>query len=293
MIKRTVEISGHGNHLFISDGALCIRRGRDVVGRVPLEDLGVLILDAPTTTYTHRVITDALGAGAVILPCGRDHHPAAMFLPQTNSLQTQRVADQAAASLPLRKRLWQQIVRRKIATQADVLGGHPAAKALKAIVARVRSGDPSNIEAQAARRYWPGLFGSKFRRQRDGPCPNTLLNYAYMVLRACVARSLCAAGLHPSLGLHHHNRSNAFALADDLLEPLRPLADRKVKRLFDAGAHHIDRDVKIELLSLLTEEIEVARARGPLMVALERVVASLVRCYAGEQRAMELPAPCN
>jgi len=293
MIRRTVEISGHGNHLFISDGALCVRRGRDVVGRVPLEDLGVLILDAPTTTYTHHAIAEALAAGAVILPCGRDHHPAGMFLPQTSSLQTQRVRDQAAASAPLRKRLWQQIVRRKIANQAAVLDDGPVAKGLKLMVSRVRSGDPANVEAQAARKYWRALFGKVFRRGREGAPPNALLNYAYMVLRACVARSVCAAGLHPSLGLHHHNRSNAFALADDLVEPLRPMADRKVKALYEAGAREVERETKVELLSLLTAEIEVAGARGPLMVGLERVIASLVRCYAGEAKAIELPVPCN
>ena len=290
MIKRTIEISGRGNHLFISQGSLAIRRGRDVVGRIPLEDVGLLILDCHDTTYTHHVLAEVLAAGAAIVPCGRDHLPAGLFLPQGNSLQTQRVLSQAAAGLPLRKRLWKKIVQAKIGHQAGALDADsPAARALRGMVLTVRSGDPANVEAHAARKYWPALLGPEFRRKPKGDPPNGLLNYGYMVLRATIARAVCAAGLHPSLGLHHRNRSNAFCLADDLLEPFRPLVDRKVRELWRAGHEEVNRDTKAELLMLLAEEIEVAGLKGPLMVAIERMTASLVRCYAGEQKRMELP----
>ena len=291
MIKRTVEISGHGNHLSVAMGALLVERDGQVVGRIPIEDIGVLILDSTRTTYTHSAIAEPLAAGAVIIPCGRDHLPAGLFLPQTNTLQTQRLLSQARAPLPLLKALWKQVVQSKIANQAAVIPPeNPARGLLKRLISEVRSGDPGNVEAQAAKAYWQALFPDvEFRRSREGLPPNNLLNYGYMVIRACVARAICAAGLHPSLGLHHCNRSNAFCLADDLVEPLRPLVDAAVVRLWGRGQSELDRDTKTELLSLLTAEIEVAGIKGPLMVALERMTASLVRCYAGEQKQLELP----
>jgi len=294
MIKRTIEISGRGNHLAIDQGSLTVRRDGEEVGRVPLEDLGVLVLDCPTTTYTHSVITEALAAGAVIIPCGRDHLPRGLFLPQENALQTQRLLQQAAAPLPLKKRLWKQIVQAKIRHQAGALAeGSPARRKLAALVSTVRSGDPANVEAHASRLYWPALFGKAFRRRPDGPPPNGLLNYGYMALRACVARSICAAGLHPSLGLHHHNRANPFCLADDLVEPLRPLVDVRVKALLDRGHREVTHESKADLLAALAETVEVGGARGPLLVGLARTAASLVRCYAREQQKLDLPRLWN
>jgi len=294
MIKRTIEISGQGNHLSVSAGSLLVHREGQEVGRVPLEDLGVLILDAPMTTYTHSVLTEALAAGAVVIPCGRNHHPCGLFLPQDNSLIVQRLAAQVQAPLPLKKSLWKQIVQAKVRSQAAALGPHsPAARLLLNLVPRVRSGDPTNVEAHAARLYWPAMFGKDFRRSPDGLPPNALLNYGYMVLRSCVARALCGAGLHPSLGLHHHNRSNAFCLADDLLEPLRPLVDVRVRALAQAGATEVSRDSKMQILSLLIETVRLGGEKGPLMVALERVTASLVRCYGGEQKKLDLPVLWN
>jgi CRISPR-associated protein Cas1 len=294
MIKRTVEISGKDNHLSVADGSLLVRQGGQEVGRVPLEDLGLLILDAPTTTYTHAVLTEVLAAGAVVVPCGRNHHPAGLFLPQENSLIAQRLAAQVAAPLPLKKILWKQVVRAKIAAQLGALPPEsPARGHLKNLISQVRSGDPTNVEAQAARIYWPALLGQDFRRSADGLPPNCLLNYGYMVLRACVARAVCGAGLHPALGLHHHNRGNPFCLADDLLEPLRPLVDARVRALAQAGHTEINRDSKVQLLTVLAETVEVGGEKGPLMVAIEKVTASLVRCYGGEQKKLELPTLWN
>jgi len=290
MIKRTIEISGRGNHLAIDQGSLTIRRDGAEVGRVPLEDLGVLVLDCPTATYTHSVLTEALAAGAVVIPCGRDHLPRGLFLPQENSLLAQRVATQAAASRPLKKRLWKQLVQAKIRHQARALPeGSAGRRKLSALVSTVRSGDPANVEAHASRVYWPALFGKGFRRRPVRPPPNGLLNYGYMAMRACVARAVCAAGLHPALGLHHHNRANPFCLADDLLEPLRPLVDVCVRDLATGGCNEVNPQAKQELLGTLAATVEVAGARGPLMVGLGRTVASLVRCYAGEAKRLDLP----
>jgi CRISPR-associated protein Cas1 len=295
MIKRTVEISGQHNRLSVSLGSLIIERDGEAVGRIPLEDLGVLILDAADTVYTHWVLAEALAAGAVVVPCGRDHLPSGLFLPQNNSLQTQRLAAQVSAPLPLKKRLWKQIVQAKVRHQAAALPqDSPARSRIANLVTCVRSGDPTNVEAQAARIYWQAMFGQEFRRNPDADDgANALLNYGYAVVRAAVARAIAGAGLHPSFGLHHHNRGNPFALADDLLEPLRPIVDRKAKALADFGQTDLRPNTKRELLGLLTQEVQVADLKGPLLVALERTVASLVRCYAGEQAKLDLPAPCN
>jgi len=294
MIKRTVEISGKGNRLSVRHGCLVVERDGEDIGHIPMEDLGALILDAPTTTYTHAVIAEALAAGAVIVPCGPNHLPRGLFLPQNNSLQTRRLRDQTRSPVPLRKALWKQVVQGKIRNQAAVIGkDRPAGRKLTAMISRVRSGDPSNVEAQAARAYWPALFDPSFRRSSADSPPNALLNYGYAIMRAGVARSICAAGLHPSLGLHHHNQYNDFCLADDMLEPFRPLVDRKVCELNDAGLHEIDKETKPRLLSLLTEQIEVSGERGPLSVALERMMASLVACFARERKTLELPTLCT
>jgi CRISPR-associated protein Cas1 len=290
MIKRTIEISGQKNHLSISLGSLIVKQERAVIGRIPLEDIGVLLLDAADTTYTHHVLMRVMQAGAVIIPCGTDHLPAGLFLPQNNSLQTQRLILQSKAPQPLRKQLWKQIVQCKIRHQAANLHHDNAgSEFLLELVSQVRSGDPTNIEAQAAKKYWRCMFGPSFRRDPDGDPPNNLLNYGYMVMRAAIARAICAAGLHPSLGLHHHNRNNHFCLADDLLEPFRPLIDSEVKLLYEQGHREIERDTKIALLQLLTTEISIDSQNGPLMVNLSRMIASLVQCYAGEAKKLQLP----
>jgi len=294
MIKRTIEISGLGNRLSVSNGSLVVERDGERLALIPVEDIGVLVLDACDTVYTHRTITSVLEAGAAIVPCGSDHLPAAMFLPQNNSLQTQRMAMQAGAPIPLRKRLWKQVVRGKIANQARAVGwSADLGKKLRKLAGTVRSGDPHNVEAHAARIYWPAMFGKQFRRDRNGPCPNSLLNYGYMALRAAVARAICGAGLHPSLGLHHKGRCDTHCLADDLVEPIRPLVDLSVQALWHQGCKDITRRTKQELLGLLTAEVEVAGQRGPLLVGLARMAASLVYCYARRRKDMELPVLCK
>ncbi len=214
MIKRTIEVSGFDTFLALKDRQIVIKRAGEVVGSVPAEDVGVLIIDTPAASYTHGTLTAVMENGGVVVLCGGSHTPVGMILPVAgNSLQTERLRYQADAGLPLRKRLWAQLVKAKIKRQAAVVNS----KRLKEMAARVRSGDPDNLEAQAARVYWPQLFGAKFRREREGKPPNNLLNYGYMAVRAAVARAVCGSGLSPSLGLHHHNRYNPFCLADDLL----------------------------------------------------------------------------
>jgi CRISPR-associated protein Cas1 len=197
---------------------------------------------------------------------------------------------QLAASQPLRKRLWQALVRAKISQQEHALAfyGMPSA-GLAGLARRVRSGDPDNVEAQAARRYWPLLFGPEFRRHRFGPMPNPFLNYGYTVLRAAVARAVVAAGLHPSLGIHHHNRANAMCLADDLMEPFRPLVDCVVVRLVQAGHDEVNPETKRALAAVLALDMATERGTTPLETCLERAAQSLARAYETGEPALVLP----
>jgi len=294
MIKRTIEISQGPAHLALRDDQLVIKRRGDCLATVPCEDIGVLVIDERATTYTHGLLARLLEFGAVVVICGRDHHPAGLLLPvAANTLQTERLRTQIEAKRPLCKRLWQQIVRCKIRHQAANLGPeHPVSRKLYALLAEVRSGDPTNVEAQAGRLYWPAMFNdTDFRRRPDGAPPNNLLNYGYAVMRAAVARAICAAGLHPSIGLQHRNRYNAFCLADDLLEPFRPMVDRRVRALHAEGEAAVTRRAKAELLAILAEPITLAGQTGPLMVGLHRMLASLCRCYQGQQKHLDLPEP--
>jgi CRISPR-associated protein Cas1 len=291
LIKRTIDISEGPTRLSVEHDQLVLSRDRQEVGRVPCEDVGVLLVDHHSTSYTHAVFTRLAECGACVVLCGANHLPTALVLPmQNNELTARRTRTQAACTRPMRKRLWRQIVRRKVRLQAENLpADHPVHKRLIEMAREVKSGDISNIEGQAARFYWPALMGAEFRRDPDGLPPNSLLNYGYMVMRAAVARALVAAGLHPSFGLQHQHRNNTFALADDLVEVLRPRVDRAVLELMREESGFIDRPAKQKLLGLLAEEVKVGGQAGPLMVQLHRVTASLVRCYEGEQYKLELP----
>ena len=206
-----------------------------------------------------------------------------------------RIHSQIAIKKPLRKQLWKQIVVAKIRAQAaNLADGSQERSRMLALARSVRSGDPSNVESNAAQLYWRHwLDEPEFRRRRDGAPPNNMLNYGYAVMRAAIARAVVAAGLLPALGLHHHNRSNAFCLADDLVEPLRPIVDEQVRELHRDGQRELIPMAKRALLELLTVEIDVGGQRGPLMVALHRYVASLVSCYEGETKRLSIPTVCR
>lgn len=292
MIKRTIEVSGPETRLFLRRGQIQVERKGEKIGQFPAEDTGVLIVDSPTTVYTHSTLTELIDRGAVVVLCGDDHLPHAVITPTAaNSLQTERLAAQVSSKEPLRKRLWQQIVRAKIRNQANNLDHYPEEKIrLEQLIPRVRSGDPANVEAQASRIYWPAwLEGRIFRRRRSGDPPNNLLNYGYAILRAAVARAIAGSGLHPSIGLHHHSRYDSFCLADDLMEPLRPCVDRTVRELFQCGQDAINKDTKTEILAVLMEPVEIDGNRGPLMVELQKMTASLAACFAGEEKKLRIP----
>lgn len=300
MIKRTLEISRQPAHLAVRNEQLLLKREGEVVGQAPCEDIGVVVVDHPQTTYTHHALAKLAENGAAVVLCGRDHLPAAMILPLADHSQVVwRISDQIAASRPLKKRLWQQLVVAKVRGQAANVDPELAAhKKLLALAGEVRSGDPSNIEAQAAKLYWRNwldtsdaatLDSEPFRRDPSGSGLNSFLNYGYAILRAALGRAIVAAGLHPSLGIQHANRGNAFCLADDLIEPFRPLVDERVREMHRQGHTELNQPAKAELLELLTTPMTLDEQTGPLMVMLHRLAASLVRCYAGEQKKLDIP----
>ncbi len=295
MIKRTIEISREPAHLTVQLDQLVLKRDGQTIGSIPCEDIGMVVIDHAGTTYSHAALARLADFDAAVVVCGRDHLPAGILLPLADHSQVVwRVRDQIALSKPLRKQLWKQIVQAKIRAQAGNVPPGPARTRLLALARDVRSGDPENAEAQAAKIYWSECFEDlSFRRDRHGDGPNPLLNYGYAVLRAAIARALVSAGLLPALGIHHSNRSNAFCLADDLIEPLRPIVDRRVRQLIDAEQFELDQPTKAALLELLTLETRMAEETGPLMVNLHRMVASLVRCYQGKGVQLEFPAPCS
>jgi CRISPR-associated protein Cas1 len=200
------------------------------------------------------------------------------------------MSDQAQASAPLKKRLWQQIVQAKILAQGATLAAVGAeAGGFRLLARKVRPGDPGNVEAEAARRYWPLLFGPKFRRDTDGDGLNGLLNYGYAILRAATARAVMAAGLHPSLGLMHANRGNALVLVDDLMEPFRPLVDREVHRLKGDGTSEVSPTTKAALARIMVLDLPATEGMSPLMTCLDRLASSLAKAYAGEANRLVLP----
>jgi CRISPR-associated protein Cas1 len=288
VIKRTLEISREAAHLAVRHKQLVLKRDGQIVGSCPCEDIGMVLVDHAAATYSHAALVSLAEHDAALVVCGADHLPVAVLLPLTDHSQVVwRINDQLAASKPLCKSLWKQIVQAKIRGQAgNLLPDCPARFKLIDVARQVRSGDPTNLEAQAARVYWQNYLPEEaFRRDADAGQLNAMLNYGYAVMRAAVARTLVAAGLLPAIGLHHRNRSNAFCLADDLMEPLRPLVDDRGRELYRQGYTELTQECKARLLDLLAEPVLLGGEQGPLMVNLHRVAASLVRCFRGESKS--------
>jgi CRISPR-associated protein Cas1 len=293
MVGRVVEVATDGRHLSVYRGFVVVSERGEEIGRVAIDEVAAVVANAHGVSYTNNALVELSARGVPVVLCGANHMPAAIVWPvEGHHLQTGRMNSQVAASLPLKKRLWAQLVRAKILAQGATLAavGSPSG-GFYLLSRRVRSGDPDNVEAEAARRYWPLMFGQDFRRDKDGGGINGLLNYGYAVLRAGVARAVMGAGLHPSFGLMHSNRSNPMVLIDDLMEPFRPIVDREVHRLVRAGLAEVDRDAKIELARVMVIDLPTAQGLSPLMTCAERLAQSLARIYGGEPGRLDLPMP--
>lgn len=291
MIERVVEIEGTGRFLSRDRGFLVISEGAAELGRIPLDDIAVVLVHAHGVTYTNELVVALAERCVPLIVCNRKHFPVGMFLPYSgNHLLAERLSIQVAASLPRKKRLWQALVRGKIEMQANLLqhvGENP--NRLRALAKKVRSGDPENTEAQAARLYWPLLMGSDFRRRRNGGDGNPLLNYGYTILRSAVARSVLKAGLNPALGLHHKRADNPFALVDDLMEPLRPTVDRIAHDLTSRGQSEICRETKQALASVLVQDLLTEEGRTIVARSADRLAFSLVQSLTEKRDLLRLP----
>jgi CRISP-associated protein Cas1 len=262
---------------------------------IPLADIAVLIAAHPQISFSHAVLSGLAEAGGMFIACNAKRMPCAMLLPLENhSTQTERFQAQANFPLPNRKRLWQQIVKAKILAQARLLRERTGQDwGLEMLAAKVRSGDPQNIEARAARIYWKNLFGENdFKRNPGGEGLNPPLNYGYAIVRAITARALCAAGLHPSLGIHHHNRYDAFCLADDLMEPFRPVVDRTVAELGEqhSGDPALDRDTKRAILEGLLARYTGEGESRTLFDWVSRTASSLASAIESGEKKLEIPS---
>ncbi|MDE2773170.1 MAG: type II CRISPR-associated endonuclease Cas1 [Gemmatimonadota bacterium] len=293
MVGRVVDLETDGRHLSLHRGFLVVSEGGEEVGRIGLDGIAAVVANAHGLTYSNNALVELAKRGIATILCGPNYRPTAIVWPvEGHHAQTGRMTDQTRAGAPLKKRLWTQIVRAKILAQGSTLAitGAPHG-GFQLLSRKVRSGDPDNVEAEAARRYWPLLMGANFRRDRNAGGTNGLLNYGYAVLRAGVARAVMSAGLHPSLGLMHANRGNAMVLVDDLMEPFRPVVDLEVWRLVRDGFEDVTHDAKAVLARVMILDLPTAAGMSPVMVCIQRLTQSLARVYGGEGNALDLPMP--
>jgi len=295
VVGRIVEIAEDHRHLVVEHGLLVVKDtaagSEQLLGRVPLDDICAVIAHARGLTYSNGALVAFAECGIPLVLCSQKHLPVGLLLGlDTHHRQAQRFEQQAAVSLPTKKRLWASLVRAKVAQQAavlEVIGERGAA--VGALVSDVRSGDPENIEAQAARRYWPLMFGRQFRRDRFAEGINSLLNYGYTVARAGMARGVVAAGLHPSFGLHHSHDENPMRLVDDLMEPFRPLVDLTVWQLVQQGDIEVTSATKRVIVHSFYHDLNTAVGATPVFVVMQRLATSLAQVYAGERDRLDLP----
>lgn len=261
----------------------------------PIEDIGVIVLDNKQITITSGLLEALLENNCAVITCDSKSMPTGLMLPLCgNTTQSERFRHQIEASLPLKKQLWQQTVKTKIENQAAILKKCTGkeVRCMNKWATDVKSGDSENQEARAAAYYWKNLFPIEgFTRDRDSIPPNNLLNYGYAILRGIVARSLVASGLLPTFGIHHHNRYNAYCLADDIMEPYRPFVDELVYHIVTGSGNYdvLDKDIKSQLLTIPTLDVVIAGKRSPLMVSVSQTTASLYKCFSGELRKITYP----
>lgn len=291
MLKRTLFF-GKPSRLSLKDRQLVIEsKENDEIHKVPIEDIGYAVIENQQISFSVPLLQELMANNVAVVFCDASHMPNSMLLNlDGHHLQSELFRFQINASEPLKKNLWKQTIEAKIRNQAALL--HKLGKngnILKPFYSNVKSGDTDNREGGAARIYWNEMYGSDFTRDRYGDCPNNLLNYAYIVLRAAVARALTGSGLLPTLGLFHHNRYNAFCLADDIMEPYRPFADEIVFQLYQNDHQEVTTEVKAEILKILANDVCFENTTRPLMVGLSQTTASLARCFTGEQKKIVYP----
>jgi len=292
MLKRSLYFT-EPCHLSRKDLQLVIHKRSSETAAVPVEDIGFIIIESLQITVTASLMELLNSNNTAVIFCDSKHHPNSMLLNlDGHHLQNELFRNQVGISEPLKKNLWKQTVIAKIRNQAKLLSKlGKDCRDIEIMTGYVKSGDMDNREGAAARSYWPRLFGPDFKREREGMPPNNLLNYGYIVLRAAVARSLTGSGLMPTLGIHHHSRYNAYCLADDIMEPYRPFVDELVYSIWleNNDIYILNKEIKANLLSLLTRDVWFGKNKKPLMVGLSSTTASLARCFSGDQKKLLYP----
>lgn len=295
---------GNPAYLRVKNGQLMIELPReDQTRQVPLEDIGLMVLDHPQITCTQRVFAEALQHQAAILICDQKHMPFGLMVSmQGNNLQGVRVRRQAEIAPEEKKRIWNNIVAAKIRNQADLLLQHHLSSAPLLRWSKMAQAQSDHLEGRAAAFYWPRIFSNHdpiyegFKRERDGEFPNNLLNYGYTILRAATARAIVCAGILPGLGLFHQNQYNAYPLADDLMEPFRPFVDALVGQILEEEEEEVfmlEKHHKAKLLGVLNQAVSIEGKRGPLSQALHRAAVSLVQCFEGKRKRLVFPMFLN
>jgi len=259
----------------------------------PVEDLGFVVIENQQISISMPLLTELVNNNVAVVFCNAAHYPSSMLLNlDGHHIQQELFSQQIAASEPLKKNLWKQTVEAKISNQAGVLRRlSKEYKKVSYFAERVKSGDAENAEGSAARAYWPLLFGEKFTREQHGDPPNNLLNYGYAIIRAAVARALAGSGLLATLGIHHHNKYNAFCLADDIMEPYRPYVDLLVYELYSSGTEidELNTELKLKILEVLAADVQLGKQTRPLMIGLSSTTASLAKCYSGAVKKINFP----
>ncbi len=292
-MDQIIDIVTDGRHLSRDRGFLKVSEKGNEVGRTPLDQITAVIVHAHGTTWSTSLLTELGDRGTPVVLCGSNHVPRSMLLPvEGHFAQGARMRAQCNAKAPLKKQAWKKVVISKVLMQAQVLGAVGQQRGrLDQLARSVMSGDRTNVEAQAARHYWPRLMGTEFRRDLGGSGPNALLNYGYTVFRSAAARAVVAAGLHPTIGLHHSNRGNAFALADDLMEPFRPLVDCAVRNIVRQSGETVDASAKKLLAQLISADLPIGPGVTPVSLALVKLATSVGQSFESGRLVLALPAP--
>ena len=292
MLNRVLEICEENRYLSLNRGFIVIKHDSEELGKVPLDDIGVLLLSAQGVSFSKNILNALAEKGCITILCGKNYAPQSMVLPLYSHYHFAKIIkNQIDASLPLKKRIWQQIVIQKIKNQALTLKlcEKEDAELLEKIASMVKSGDSENREAYAARMYWKALFGKDFIRDKDLPGINSFLNYGYAIMRSAMARAVCSSGLIPSLGIHHDNNLNQFALADDLFEIYRPMIDCIVYRIYSDDLQELTPEIKRKLTDALWIKVHTAEGDSPAFQSMQYMTASYVHALEEKKAAIDLP----
>lgn len=294
MIKRTLLVEN--KTVITTKNLQLVLKSEIRESTVPVEDIGFLVIDNPEIFLSIPAMNLLIENNTSVIICGKNHLPNGMFLNlNSHHIQQEIFKNQIEASVPLKKQLWQQTIVEKISNQGILLEQITGDKnTLPFLASKVLSGDSSNMEGVAANQYWKSFFEIKFKRERFGDYPNNFLNYGYAILRAATARALSGSGLLNTLGIHHKSKYNAFALADDIMEPFRPIVDEKVYEIMqNFDEQELNTAIKAELLQILTRTVFFREEKSPLMVALQKTASSLQQCYAGDRKKIKYPRLWN